>query len=432
MRCRSLWCWGAKSRFWLVGAFLSACAPPLTQDPVVLVTIDSRPVVTSVDLAAFHEKLPEHLRSPSSGESVVRDLLQTLVDRELMVMEAAALGYADEPEVTRRLHDSLVRRVSRHVIDREIGRGATAIADRLVEETYTKEGWDRKVWLAHIVTDSERTATEIISKLRAGADFAELASEHSSALDGLRGGDMMAFFGPGDGRPELVAASRGLDGGQLVPEPVVTDDGVEVVRVIAVRSIPLNKVHPKLVSELRRRQFEAKYGGYLESLERRFDVKYGSAAIAALVDASKRGTTIPPEAFNLPLATYGAESRISLGEARRTLIARGFGRGSFADSADVVDAARRWVMADTLFLMAARAEGWLNDGVFAAETQMHYAKVMASLLHRRQVLAQVRNVEGDPHETLQRLSETYLDGLRHKYQDRLDWQEDAITAMRLN
>ena len=213
---------------------------------------------------------------------------------------------------------------------------------------------------------------------------------------------MMAFFGPGDGRPELVAASRGLDGGQLVPEPVVTDDGVEVVRVIAVRSIPLNKVHPKLVSELRRRQFEAKYGGYLESLERRFDVKYGSAAIAALVDASKRGTTIPPEAFNLPLATYGAESSISLGEARRTLIARGFGRGSFADSADVVDAARRWVMADTLFLMAARAEGWLNDGVFAAETQMHYAKVMASLLHRRQVLAQVRNVEGDPHETLQR------------------------------
>ena len=105
--------------------------------PVVLVTIDSRPVVTSADLAAFHDKLPEHLRSPSSGVSAVRDLLQTLVDRELMVMEAAALGYADEPEVTRRLHDSLVRRVSQHVIDRQIGRGTTAIPDRLVEETYT-------------------------------------------------------------------------------------------------------------------------------------------------------------------------------------------------------------------------------------------------------------------------------------------------------
>lgn len=63
---------------------------------------------------------------------------------------------------------------------------------------------------------------------------------------------------------------------------------------------------------------------------------------------------------------------------------------------------------------------------------MQYAKVMASLLHRRLVLEKVKESDGDPHESLRTVSATYLDGLRHKYRDRLDWQEEAITAIHLD
>ena len=404
---------------WLV-ASCAACTPTAQGGPSILATVDDRPI-TSVDLAAFRQKLPDHLQSRFTGESAVTDLLQTLVDRELMVIEAEALGYPDEPDVKRQLHYSFVESVSRRVLSREIGRAAT-ISDREIERAYTDEGWDRMVWLAHIVVDSVDAARAILLRLRAGADFAELAHDSSSALDALRGGDMMTFFGRGSARPELVRATRLLSTGEF-SDPVVTADGVEVLRVLAVREVPLRQVRAQLVSDLGRRRFEAKYNGYVESLERRFEVKYEAAAFAVIVDAHKGGTPLPPEAVDLPFVSYrdrGVDKEISLGYVHRLFTSRGFGGGSFADSSDVVDAGRRWIMADTLFVMAARADGLLEDEAFKAETRMRYARRLSTLLRRRQVL-KATELAAVTSPQARRATAAYLDGLRQKYRSRIEW-----------
>jgi len=348
-----------RSGAWLVASFI-ACTntshdgPASHDSPTILVTVDGRPI-TSADLALFQQTLPDHLGSLSSGQTGARDLLQSLVDRELMVLEAEELGYPEEPEVALELHDLFVESVSRRVLNGQEGIGrAAAISDQEIEQMYADEGWDRMVWLAHIVTKSDDEAKAILGRLRAGADFAELANEHSFALDALRGGDMMTFFGPGSDRPELVGATRRLSQGEF-SDPVVTTDGVEVLQVLAVRAVPLREVRAQLAAELKRRKFEAKYNSYIESLEHQFGVTYEAAAVEAIVDAD-RGGPLPPEASDLPLVRYrdrGEEKEIGVGRVRRRLVARGFGSGSLADSADVIDAARRWVMADTLFVMAA-------------------------------------------------------------------------------
>ena len=438
-------CWHKqplRSGAWLV-ASLIACTPtshdgpihdgPIHDGPIILVTVDGRPI-TSADLALFQQTLPDHLRSLSSGETAVRDLLRSLVDRELMVLEAEELGYPEEPEVALELHNLFVESVSRRVVNGQEGIGrAAAISDHEIEQTYTDEGWDRMVWLAHIVTNSDDEAREILVRLRAGADFAELANEHSSALDALRGGDMMTFFGLGSGRPELVRATRRLSQGEF-SDPVVTADGVEVLQVLAVRAVPLREVHAQLAAELKRRRFEAKYNSYIESLERRFGVTYEAAAVAAIIDAGRGGLPLPPEASDLPLVRYrdrGEEKEIGVGHVRRRLVARGFGSGSFADSADVIDAARRWVMADTLFVMAARAAGLLDDVGFKEETRMRYTRKLVMLLRRRQVLEKMETPTREP-VAARRATTIYLDSLRRKFHDRVEWRLERLAAARLN
>jgi peptidyl-prolyl cis-trans isomerase C len=420
-----------RSGAWLVASFI-ACTNTSHDSPTILVTVDGRPI-TSADLALFQRTLPDHLRSLSSGETAARDLLQSLVDRELMVLEAEELGYPEEPAVALELHNLFVESVSRRVLNGHEGIGrAAAISDQEIEQTYTDEGWSM-VWLAHIVTKSDDEARAILGKLRAGADFAELANEHSSALDALRGGDMMTFFGPGSGRPELVRATRRLSQGEF-SDPVVTADGVEVLQVLAVRAVPLREVRAHLAAELKRRKFKAKYNSYLESLEHQFGVTYEAAAVEAIVDADRGGLPLPPEANDLPLVRYrdrGEEKEIGVGRVRRRLVARGFGSDSFADSADVIDAARRWVMADTLFVMAARAAGLLDDVGFKQEIRMRYMRKLAMLLRRRQVLEKMGTPTREP-VAARRATTIYLDSLRRRFHDRVDWRLERLAAARQN
>jgi len=48
----------------------------------------------------------------------------------------------------------------------------------------------------HILVDSEELCTQLKDKIVNGADFAEVAQEHSTCPSGSRGGDL-GSFGPG-------------------------------------------------------------------------------------------------------------------------------------------------------------------------------------------------------------------------------------------
>lgn len=54
----------------------------------------------------------------------------------------------------------------------------------------------------HILVDSEEKCTQIKSEIEAGADFADLAKQHSSCPSGRSGGDL-GSFGPGMMVPEF-------------------------------------------------------------------------------------------------------------------------------------------------------------------------------------------------------------------------------------
>ena len=426
----------------MLAGLVVSCAGPDGDD--ALATIDGVPL-TSSDLDLLKNSLPDYLL-PEGGAAAERELQQTLVDRRILILEAEELGYANEPEIRRRLHRHLVERVTGRVLERELGVGRD-ISEEEIADAYRDEGWGRRLWLAHIVVATRPDAEAVLTELRDGADFAETAIERSLAMDGIRGGDMMRFYGPGDGSPELFNAALGLSPGAY-SEPVRTAEGLEIVRVLETQEVPFNEVRSRLESRMRRRKFHTAYDGYLRRLEERFEVEYDTAAIAALMGPGAGEADLKAEADS-PIVRYGSGRIVPLSHARRVFGGRGLSASALKDTGSVISALRRWVMADTLFVRQATAEGWRDTPEFTADTRKRYHRLLVGHLLRRQVLQRVTISEADVRRGFEaesdsfrsrgferarpillhkikaaksrRAVDAYIAELRSKYDDRIEW-----------
>lgn len=83
----------------------------------------------------------------------------------------------------------------------------------------------------HILVDTEEACAGLKSEIEAGADFADLARQHSSCPSGRRGGDL-GEFAPGMMVPEFDKVVFSAPVGE-VQGPVKTQFGYHLVEVTA-------------------------------------------------------------------------------------------------------------------------------------------------------------------------------------------------------
>lgn len=101
-------------------------------------------------------------------------------------------------------------------------------------KTYFDENKDsfaktKQVKASHILVADEATAKEVIEKLDAGEDFAELAKEYSTDGSAESGGDL-GFFGEGSMVAEFEEAAFSLEVDEI-SEPVKTEHGYHIIKV---------------------------------------------------------------------------------------------------------------------------------------------------------------------------------------------------------
>ena len=83
----------------------------------------------------------------------------------------------------------------------------------------------------HLLVDTEEQCLELKAQIEAGADFADVAKEHSNCPSKAQGGDL-GSFGPGQMVPEFdkVVFSADLN---TVQGPVKTQFGYHLLEVTA-------------------------------------------------------------------------------------------------------------------------------------------------------------------------------------------------------
>ena len=99
---------------------------------------------------------------------------------------------------------------------------------------------EEQVRARHILVADEQTALDLIVRLQAGEDFAELAREFSSDGSSEIGGDL-GWFGKGMMIPEFENAAFALQNpGDFTTEPVASQFGFHIIQLLAKQERPLS------------------------------------------------------------------------------------------------------------------------------------------------------------------------------------------------
>ena len=99
------------------------------------------------------------------------------------------------------------------------------------EENKESFATPEQVEASHILVEDEKTANEVIEKLNAGEDFAELAKEYSTDESNAAEGGALGFFGRGQMVEEFENAAFAMKVGEVSKTPVKTEHGYHIIKV---------------------------------------------------------------------------------------------------------------------------------------------------------------------------------------------------------
>lgn len=109
------------------------------------------------------------------------------------------------------------------------------VTDEDVKAYYeeNKESFDTEaqVEASHILVEDEATANEVIEKLNAGEDFAELAKEYSTDTASAENGGELGYFSSGQMVEEFEKAAFAMNVGEVSKTPVKTEHGYHIIKV---------------------------------------------------------------------------------------------------------------------------------------------------------------------------------------------------------
>jgi len=161
-------------------------------------------------------------------------LINILIDMILLAEEAEKVAIQKDDLFKRRM-EHLRRLNLRNIYVSDVIR--PQVKEDLIQEQYVErlarfESEDQ-IRASHILVDGEDEAKQLIVDLDGGKDFAELAKEKSTGPSGKSGGDL-GFFRKGQMVEPFYNAAAALKAGEHSKEPVKTQFGWHVIKVVEV------------------------------------------------------------------------------------------------------------------------------------------------------------------------------------------------------
>lgn len=229
--------------------------------------------IREIDIESYLDSLPRPTRDRLVGDQGKRELVQTLVERELLVAEAHSRGLQKEPDLARKIDDLLIQAL----LEREANRRfSDEVAENLYEQ-HQNQFVSKRYPLRHLlfrpkIEDggeaeelAKRRAIEALELIKAGAAFSEIASEKSEdSLSAKKGGDLgnvsLESLPPGLANvvrdmqiglnPQIVRSSVGYHVVELTGPPVEKRRELEEVRPL-LETLNRQKVRSELIGELK-------------------------------------------------------------------------------------------------------------------------------------------------------------------------------------
>ena len=192
--------------------------------------------ITTGDFTRELKNLPEYLKAMAETAQGRKEMLDTMVIRELVLQQAAKDGVDKGADIEEKMQDIKKRLIVEAFLKKKVeaeSQVADADLKKFYDQNQDKFKTGEQIKASHILVKNEKDAKDILAKLKAGGNFEELAKKSSVDSSAAKGGDL-GWFGKGTMVPAFEKAAMGLKEGQL-SDVVKSDFGFHIIKLTGKR-----------------------------------------------------------------------------------------------------------------------------------------------------------------------------------------------------
>jgi len=240
--------------------------------------------ITAADLRTFETNL-----KTATMRAQHRDNLQTLIDREVLLLQANERGLQRDEEVLAKLAKRETKALADAMLRRNV-EAKVSVTEDDIKKSYARPGWGEKVTTMEIFVPNEERAHQVQALLAQGEDFAEVGRQFAAdPYYGLDTGEIRRLvYSPFDSPPSLAEAVFALPVGG-VTEPLPLHGGFVIAKVVERRRAELVEVEDgirKALSDEQQKQLRESYLRHLKwDLDTVFDAEGMDIVVSVLQGA---------------------------------------------------------------------------------------------------------------------------------------------------
>ena len=201
----------------------------------VLAEVNSGSITTG-DFDRELKNLPEYLKAMADTPQGRKEMLDTMVIRELILQQAAKDGLDKGTEIEDKLQDLKKRLIVESFLKKKV-EVESKVSDedmkKFYEQNKDKFKSGEQIRASHILVKTEKEAKDILAQLKSGGNFEELAKKNSVDSSSAKGGDL-GWFGKGSMVPAFEKAALALKEGQI-SDVVKSDFGFHIIKLTGKR-----------------------------------------------------------------------------------------------------------------------------------------------------------------------------------------------------
>lgn len=198
------------------------------------------------DLNNLIRMMPPSYQAMFSNVEQMNKLLERQIDNMLFAQEARRLKVDENPDVRYKLEEFTKGILTQALIEETVNKNIT-VTDEEIEEYYKNNISEfevpEKVKVSHILiaidsdasenvkAEKKKQAEQILYKVKAGENFAELAQQFSDDSATKKRGGVLGFFPRGSKSTEIEEVAFNLKKGE-VSDIVLTDKGYHIIKLL--------------------------------------------------------------------------------------------------------------------------------------------------------------------------------------------------------
>ena len=255
-------------------------------------TIDGGEVIARINGSPLYRENLEVVKENLGAGVPESRLVSRMVELRLLANQAREQGLHNDPSTQARIQNAIDNQLANTYLTDYLA--SVEISEEELKAAYDKAVKDlggeeqHRAW--HILVKDEDKARELLEEIENGADFAELAKEHSvDTVSGEAGGDL-GWFSLDQMVEPFANAVAELEPGELGDEPVESQFGWHIIKLEGVRQSPppsFDQMRPELEDRIRRQAITTK----IDELRTDANVEILTDEVRSMVDRDESAET---------------------------------------------------------------------------------------------------------------------------------------------